>query len=75
MTALAKILRQASEDLYHPSQRSSQDCYSKHMTAMELDTKLLEWKRLLARMYDLDRSSLTEQEEVTKRKIILQLRE
>ena len=42
---------------------------------MNLDAQLLEWRHKLAPMFDLDSTSLKEQEIVTKRKTMLKLRQ
>ncbi len=71
MTELAYILKCTLEEIYHDSSKSLEQ---KSRDALALDDKLLNWRRQLAPMYDLDKTSLTEKESTTKRKVVLKLR-
>lgn len=72
MTNLATIMHRASNTLYPIIFKRSQE--PKLDAAMALDAQLIKWKRVVSSMFDLDQSSLKEQESTTKRKIMLKLR-
>lgn len=71
MTELAYILKRTSEEIYHSPSKSQLD---RSQAALKLDEDLVVWKSLLSPVFDLDHTSLTEPETVTKRKIVLKLR-
>jgi hypothetical protein len=71
MTELAFILKRTSEEIYHSQNRSQVEMAQ---TALKLDEDLALWKSQLSLVFDLDNTSLTEPETVTKRKIVLKLR-
>lgn len=72
MTELAHILKQTSDEIYHiGSTNSRQD---KSETALKLDKKLVRWKEDISPVFDMENTSLTERESLTKRKIVLKLR-
>lgn len=72
MTELAHILKRASEDIYHDP--TSKPIDQKSQNALALDKMLLTWKQQLAPIFDLESTSLTEKEPITKRKVVLKLR-
>lgn len=73
MTELAYILKRTSEDIYHNPTAKSLDLRSR--SALVLDKLLISWKQQLAPRFDLDTTTLTEKESMTKRKVVLKLRE
>ncbi|KAJ9614973.1 hypothetical protein H2200_001047 [Cladophialophora chaetospira] len=74
-TELARLLRQISEAIYHTASPADDRLHvNRHQAALNLDAKLVQWKKDLKPVFDLSDASLTERESVTKRKIILQLR-
>lgn len=72
MALLAQLQHRTSETLYRPVKSLSQA--SKSEAARALDADLLKWRQMLTARLDLNRTSLKEQEPVTKRKIMLKLR-
>ena len=74
-TELARILKQISEVIYHTgSEVEQRPQVNRHQAALDLDNQLLKWKSNLRPVFDLNGTSLTEKETITKRKIILRLR-
>ena len=73
MTYVASILHKASDRVY--TLRKDVSLENKSQQALRLDHDLLRWKSELAPMFDLEMTSLTEREAVTKRKVFLKLSE
>ena len=75
-TELARILRQISEAIYSTaSSAEDRPHVNRLQAALKLDAKAVQWREELKPVFDLSDVSLTEREAVTKRKIVLQLRE
>ena len=72
LTELAHILKRTSDEIYHTASAVSQS--DKSRAALNLDQGLIQWKSQLSPTFDLDSTSLTEPESVTKRKVVLKLR-
>jgi hypothetical protein len=73
MTELAHILKRTSEEIYHSASTASR--IDMAQAALNLDESLVEWKSRLSPVFDVDSTSLTEPESITKRKVVLKLRE
>ncbi len=72
MTELAHILKRTLEENYQTASIVSR--IDKSQAALNLDESLVRWKSLLSPVFDLDSTSLTEPESITKRKVVLKLR-
>lgn len=72
MVALARIMSEASHQLYHSTQRSL--CDKSHL-AMALDQRLLEWKASIPQYLNLDAHTLNDPEWAFKQKQVLRLSE
>jgi hypothetical protein len=70
MVSLARIMSEASHQLYHSTQRSMSD---KSYLAMALDQRLLEWKAAMPRFLNLDAHALNDPEWAFKQKLVLRL--
>ena len=72
MTELGFILKKTTQQIYCPTTTVSLEERSK--IALELDEELVKWKSQLYPVIDLEGTSLTEREALTKKKMIIKLR-
>ena len=72
MTELAHLLQRTSQEIPRSTPKISQQ--EKSRLALCLDDRLEAWKTEMGSMFDLEGTSLTEREYVTKRKVVLKLR-
>jgi hypothetical protein len=70
MVALARIMSEASHQLYHSTQRSIS---VKSHLALDLDQRLLEWKEKIPKFLNLDTHALNDPEWAFKQKLVLRL--
>lgn len=72
MIPLVHLLKQVGQEIYHSDTIS--ELSDRSIKSFELDKELLEWKKNLPVNWNLDKSSLTEPEWMSKQKIVLKLR-
>lgn len=73
MTELGLILKRTTQQIYSPGTTVNLEQRSK--AAMKLDEELMQWKSQLYPVIDLEGTSLTEREAVTKKKMVIKLSE
>lgn len=72
MVALAQIMSQASHLLYHSPKRPTAES---SQIALNLDSKVFEWRSNLPSFLNIDAASLNDTEWAFKQKLVLRLRE
>ncbi|KIX05571.1 uncharacterized protein Z518_06443 [Rhinocladiella mackenziei CBS 650.93] len=72
MVSFAEILRLAADELYHA--RLSKPLSEMSKSALRLDQSSVEWRQNLPSSLNLDKSSLSEPEWISKQKVVLKLR-
>jgi hypothetical protein len=70
MVALAQIMSDASQLLYHSPKRSTDE---KSQVSERLDSRLLDWKSTLPQFLNIDAAPLNDPEWAFKQKLVLRL--